>query len=198
MHLVPNAGLTEVLVPAGYVQTAYDAVFKLSPDKKRYVAVNSDTPTKLAAPGLPFSLVFRSEPGKEDLTLKVASAYQAASKRRVSPPAFGPIPGEETILRESTAHQSAARHNATPGSRRAGRSGQLIATNRGGRAVSAPSSNRSRQSGLSIIPIRILSFPFRSRAAKLDLDKSQLRKWATPPFLVETTASTAVRSWEPL
>src|SRR6202166_2093307 len=51
MPFGPNAGLTEVLVPAGYVQTAYDAVFKLSPDKKRYVAANSDTPTKLAAPG---------------------------------------------------------------------------------------------------------------------------------------------------
>ncbi len=110
----PNAGLTEVLVPAGYVQTAYDAVFKLSQDKKRYVAANSDTPTTIPAPGLPFSLVFRSEPGKEDLTLKVASAYEAASKRRVSPPSFGPIPGEETILRDSQARQTAARHVRAP------------------------------------------------------------------------------------
>jgi len=110
----PNAGLTEVLVPAGYVQTAYDAVFKLSADKKRYIAVDADKPTTLAAPGLPFSLVFRSEPGEENLTLKVASAYQAASKRRVSPPAFGPIPGEETILRGSTAHQTAAKNVVAP------------------------------------------------------------------------------------
>jgi hypothetical protein len=35
--------------------------------------------------------VFRADPGKEDLILKVASAYQAASKRRVPPPAFGPL-----------------------------------------------------------------------------------------------------------
>ena len=48
---------------------------------------------KLAEPGLPFSLVFRCEPGKEDVILKVASAYEAASKRRVPPPAFGPLPG---------------------------------------------------------------------------------------------------------
>lgn len=89
----PNAGLTEVLVPAGYVQVAYDAVFKLSEDGKRYVGAPSDKPTQLAAPGLPFSLVFRSEPGKEDITLRVASAYEAASKRRVPPPAFGPLPG---------------------------------------------------------------------------------------------------------
>lgn len=100
----PNAGLTEVLVPAGYVQTVYDSVFKLSPDKKRYIATDSDVPTTPPAPGMPFSLVFRSEPGKEDLTLKVASAYQAASKRRVSPPAFGPVPGEDQILRGEPAH----------------------------------------------------------------------------------------------
>jgi amidase len=43
-------------------------------------------------PGLPFSLVFRAEPGKEDIQLKVASAYEAASRRRISPPNFGPLP----------------------------------------------------------------------------------------------------------
>ena len=95
----PNAGLTEVLVPAGYVQTVYDAKYELSPDKTRYIGVNTDTPSTVPAPGMPFSLVFRSEPGEENLTLKVASAYQAASKRRVSPPKFGPIPGEEAILK---------------------------------------------------------------------------------------------------
>ena len=42
-------------------------------------------------PGLPFSLVFRAEPGKEDILLKIASAYEAASKRRIPPPAFGPL-----------------------------------------------------------------------------------------------------------
>jgi Asp-tRNA(Asn)/Glu-tRNA(Gln) amidotransferase A subunit family amidase len=87
----PNAGLTEVLIPAGYVTTAYDAKFALSPDRKKYIAVASEQPTALAAPGLPFSLVFRAEPGREDLVLKIASAYEAASKRRVPPPAFGPL-----------------------------------------------------------------------------------------------------------
>ena len=87
----PNAGLTEVLIPAGYVTTAYDPVYKLSADGKRYEMARSDKPTLLAAPGLPFSLVFRVEPGKEDIALKVASAYEAASKRRVMPPAFGPL-----------------------------------------------------------------------------------------------------------
>jgi amidase len=87
----PNAGLTEVLIPAGYVTTVYDPVYKLTPDGKRYVSQASDKPTTIPAPGLPFSLVFRAEPGKEDVLLKVASAYEAASQRRVPPPNFGPL-----------------------------------------------------------------------------------------------------------
>jgi Asp-tRNA(Asn)/Glu-tRNA(Gln) amidotransferase A subunit family amidase len=88
----PNAGLTEMLIPAGYVTIAYDPVFALSADRKRYDATPSFTPTTLAEPGLPFSLVFRAEPGREDVLLKIASAYEAASKRRIPPPAFGPLP----------------------------------------------------------------------------------------------------------
>ena len=64
----------------------------LSADGTRYVSTPSHTLTHLPEPGLPFSLVFRAEPGKEDVLLKVASAYEAASKRRIPPPAFGPLP----------------------------------------------------------------------------------------------------------
>ena len=88
----PNAGLTEMLIPAGYVTTVYDPVFSLSADGTRYVSAPSHTPTTLPAPGLPFSLVFRAEPGKEDVLLRIASAYESASKRRISPPDFGPLP----------------------------------------------------------------------------------------------------------
>ncbi|MBO0739554.1 MAG: hypothetical protein J2P48_23940, partial [Alphaproteobacteria bacterium] len=87
----PNAGLTEVLIPAGYVTTIYDPVFTLSGEGSRYVSVTSDIPTTVAEPGLPFSLVFRAEPGREDVLLEIAAAYEAASKRRVPPPAFGPL-----------------------------------------------------------------------------------------------------------
>ena len=87
----PNAGLTEVLVPAGYVTTVYDPVFALSPDRSRYISAASAAPTTIPEPGLPFSLVFRAEPGKEDILLKIASAYEAASNRRIPPPAFGPL-----------------------------------------------------------------------------------------------------------
>ena len=87
----PNAGLTEVLVPAGYVTVVYDPVFRLSDDRTRYVPAPSDIPTSLPEPGLPFSLVFRADPGREDTLLRIAAAYEAASRRRVPPPAFGPL-----------------------------------------------------------------------------------------------------------
>jgi Asp-tRNA(Asn)/Glu-tRNA(Gln) amidotransferase A subunit family amidase len=87
----PNAGLTEILVPAGFVDTAYDARFELSEDRQKYVAKASHVPTKIEGAGLPFSLVFRVEPGMEDRLIRVASAYEAYSKRRVCPPQFGPI-----------------------------------------------------------------------------------------------------------
>jgi amidase len=87
----PNAGLTEMLIPAGYVREAWDPVFRLSEDRKRYLPAPAAAPTTLPAPGLPFSLVFRAEPGREDIVLRIASAYEAASKRRIPPPAFGPL-----------------------------------------------------------------------------------------------------------
>ena len=95
----PNAGLTEVLIPAGYVTTVYDPVWALSADGTRYISVPADTPTTLPPPGLPFSLVFRAEPGTEDTLLRIASAYEAASKRRVPPRAFGPLPAKNSATR---------------------------------------------------------------------------------------------------
>jgi Asp-tRNA(Asn)/Glu-tRNA(Gln) amidotransferase A subunit family amidase len=88
----PNAGLTEVLIPAGYVRTVYDPAFVLSEDRTSYIPMLNNTPMALPEPGLPFSLVFRADPGREDVILKAASAYEAASRRRIPPPAFGPLP----------------------------------------------------------------------------------------------------------
>ena len=91
----PNAGLTEVLIPAGFVTTVYDPVYQLSADGKSYLHVPSNKATTIQEPGLPFSLVFRAEPGKEDVLLHVAASYEAASRRRIPPPAFGPLPVEQ-------------------------------------------------------------------------------------------------------
>jgi amidase len=87
----PNAGLTEILVPAGYVTTVFDPKFELSVDNKQYIEVQSLEPTSIPEPGLPFSLVFRAEPGCEDVMLNIASTYQVASNRRIAPPRFGSL-----------------------------------------------------------------------------------------------------------
>src|SRR3954466_16325034 len=95
--LGPNAGITEILIPAGYVRTAYDPKFELATDangRKFYRGVSTTVPTEIPSPGLPFSINFLVEPGMEHLALKAASAYQAASKRRVPPPMFPPVAGE--------------------------------------------------------------------------------------------------------
>jgi Asp-tRNA(Asn)/Glu-tRNA(Gln) amidotransferase A subunit family amidase len=95
IRMGPYAGVTEILIPAGYVRTVYNPSWALSEDKRSYNSVaNNDRPTTMPAPGMPFSLVFRAEPGREEMILKVASAYQAASKRRVSPPKFPALAGE--------------------------------------------------------------------------------------------------------
>jgi amidase len=94
IRMGPHAGLTEVLIPAGYVQTVYDATYRLSGDKKRYIPTTNTAPATVPPPGMPFSLVFRADPGREDLILRAASAYQMASRRRVPPPMYKPLPGE--------------------------------------------------------------------------------------------------------
>jgi Asp-tRNA(Asn)/Glu-tRNA(Gln) amidotransferase A subunit family amidase len=95
--LGPNAGITEVLIPAGYVKVAYDPVFELATDargRKIYRSRTGTTPTEAPAPGIPFSINFLVEPGMEHVALKAATAYQSASKRRVPPPLFPPLSGE--------------------------------------------------------------------------------------------------------
>jgi Asp-tRNA(Asn)/Glu-tRNA(Gln) amidotransferase A subunit family amidase len=84
-----------VLIPAGFVTTVYDPVYQLSADGKSYLHVPSNKATTIPEPGLPFSLVFRAEPGKEDVLLQVAASYEAVSRRRIPPPAFGPLPVEQ-------------------------------------------------------------------------------------------------------
>jgi amidase len=93
----PDLGWTEVLIPSGYVQTVYDPTFELKTDshgRKFYASKTSTTPTATIAPGLPYSISFWCEPGMEMRSLKAASAYESASKRRIPPPAFGPVAGE--------------------------------------------------------------------------------------------------------
>ena len=87
----PNAGLTEILVPAGFVKEVCDADFVLAPDRKSYSSKPGVALAPIESVGLPFSLVFRGEIGREAELLNLASAYERVSRRREPPPRFGPL-----------------------------------------------------------------------------------------------------------
>jgi Asp-tRNA(Asn)/Glu-tRNA(Gln) amidotransferase A subunit family amidase len=87
-------GIPEVFVPAGFSNEVYDATFALSADGTKYEGVEGTAATKLGGIGLPFNIAFWAEPGQESNLIKVASAYEAASKHRKAPPGFGPVKGE--------------------------------------------------------------------------------------------------------
>jgi len=89
-----DAGIPEIIVPAGFNQVVYEPKFALSSDTRSYRSVSGTEPTLLDAPGLPISLAFWAGPGEESTILKAASAYEAVTKHRRPPAAFGPLPGE--------------------------------------------------------------------------------------------------------
>lgn len=83
-------GSPEITVPAGFNQVVYDPHYELSVDKKSYALVAGKERARLNHP-MPFSIAFWAGPGDEPVLLKAASAYEAATKHRVPPPAFGPV-----------------------------------------------------------------------------------------------------------
>ncbi len=86
-----NVGIPEITVPAGFNRVVYDPHFGLNPEKTAYVGVaNNDRKTTLDLP-LPVGMSFWAGPGEEPAILRVAAAYEAATKHRTPPRAFGPL-----------------------------------------------------------------------------------------------------------
>lgn len=83
-------GVPEVTVPAGYNDIVYDPQYVLNKDKKGYTLVTGAVKS-IMPNAMPFSINFWAGPGDEPIVLKVASNYEAASKHRVAPRAFGPL-----------------------------------------------------------------------------------------------------------
>lgn len=91
--ITDTLGIPEIIVPAGFNDVIYEPEFVLSADKKSYTAVPGKSQSKLPQP-VPFSLEFWAGPGDEPVTLKVASAYEAATQHRKPPPGFPALQGE--------------------------------------------------------------------------------------------------------
>jgi amidase len=86
-----NLGIPEITVPAGFNRVIYEPEYALNPTKTAYIGVaNDDRKTTLDRP-LPVGISFWAGPGEEPAIFKVAAAYEAATKHRMAPPAFGPL-----------------------------------------------------------------------------------------------------------
>ena len=84
-------GVPEIVVPAGFNDVVYEPRFVLNEAGDRYDAVPGYERSVLDTP-LPISMMFWAGPGEEAAVLKAASAYEAATRHRVPPPDFGPLP----------------------------------------------------------------------------------------------------------
>jgi len=83
--LIGQQGFPAITVPAGFTTQVWDRVR------------DSNGGTHLADPvaaALPVGVDFIARPFDEALLLRIASAYQGATRHRRPPPDFGPLPGE--------------------------------------------------------------------------------------------------------
>ena len=85
-----NLGIPEITVPAGFNRIVYDPEYVLNADSDDYDNVTGSRRTRLDA-ALPVGISFWAGPGDEPLVLRVASAYEAATRHRRPPPDFGPV-----------------------------------------------------------------------------------------------------------
>jgi amidase len=81
---IGQQGFPAITVPAGFTTQVWDRV-------------RDGNATRLADPvtaALPVGVDFLARPFEEGLLVRIASAYEAATKHRRPPPEFGPLPGE--------------------------------------------------------------------------------------------------------
>ena len=83
--LLGQHGFPTLAVPAGFTTRAYDRV--RDPTAPGGARVAGPVPAKL-----PAGIMFVGRPFSEPTLFRIASAYEAATKHRIPPPDFGPVP----------------------------------------------------------------------------------------------------------
>jgi len=93
--ITPLLGIPRIVVPAGYNEVVYEPRFALNADRTNYVSVLPEgTPASRLPHPMPIAITFFAGPGEEPALLRAASAYEAATRHRAPPPAFGAVSGE--------------------------------------------------------------------------------------------------------
>jgi amidase len=88
--ITPFFQIPRIAVPAGATDVVYEPRYGLSEDKKNYVSIAGTEKSRLPHP-MPISITFFAGQGDEPVLIKVGSAYEAATRHRFAPPAFGPV-----------------------------------------------------------------------------------------------------------
>jgi amidase len=89
-RLSPNGGFPVVVVPAGFTREVYDRAVVAGPDGRK-TAGELLPPKPLA---LPISIDFLGRRFSEPVLIRIAAAYEQATRHRKPPPAFPPLAGE--------------------------------------------------------------------------------------------------------
>jgi Asp-tRNA(Asn)/Glu-tRNA(Gln) amidotransferase A subunit family amidase len=71
----------------------YEPQYALNPAKTDYLSVLAPgTPRSTLPHPMPISMTLFAGQGDEPTLVKVGTAYEAATRHRTAPPAFGPVP----------------------------------------------------------------------------------------------------------
>ena len=89
-RLSPNSGYPTIAVPAGFAREVYDRAVVRGPDGSK--RPGDFLPPK--AVELPVSMDFLGRAFSEPLLIRIAAAYEAATRHRKPPKDFGPVAGE--------------------------------------------------------------------------------------------------------
>ena len=98
-------GFPAISVPAGFTTEVYDRVRKpvtgvesdAAPSSAGSQRPEAKSATELVGPiaaKLPVGIDFLARPFDEPKLLRIAAAYEAATRHRTPPPEFGPVAGE--------------------------------------------------------------------------------------------------------
>jgi Asp-tRNA(Asn)/Glu-tRNA(Gln) amidotransferase A subunit family amidase len=89
-RLSPNGGFPVVVVPAGFTREVYDRAVAAGADGRK--TAGDLLPPKQVA--LPISVDFLGRRFSEPVLIRIAAAYEQATRHRRPPQAFPPLPGE--------------------------------------------------------------------------------------------------------
>jgi len=89
-RLSPNGGFPVVVVPAGFTREVYDRAVVRGMDGSKH-AGDLVVPKPIA---LPISMDFLGRRFSEPVLIRIAAAYEQATRHRKPPPAFPPVAGE--------------------------------------------------------------------------------------------------------